>query len=134
MSKKITEIQNHLDSIENAIDKEKQRLSPGVPFSSHDDNDDSLESQMTVCVRVRPVLEHEMSPGYINVVHTANPVVLVTEPVVRSVPGVSSAKEIRLNTSQFSVDMVFGPDDDNEVVYSNTIQLLLNTATKVKYC
>ena len=134
LSKKIIEIQNHLDDIEKVIDKERLKLTPAAPFSCHDDTDDtidSLESQMTVCVRARPVLEHEMSPGYISVVHTANPVVLVTEPVLRSVPGASSAQEIRLNTSQFSVDMVFGPEDDNDVVYTNTIQPLLTTAKKV---
>ena len=85
LSKKIIEIQNHLDDIEKVIDKERLKLTPAAPFSCHDDTIDSLESHMTVCVRARPVLEHEMSPGYISVVHTANPVVLVTEPVVRSV-------------------------------------------------
>ena len=76
------------DGAVNRIDEERSKLSPPVPFSSYDDNDetnDTLESQMTVCVRARPVLEHEMSAGHINCVHTANPVVLVTEPVVRSV-------------------------------------------------
>ena len=45
--------------------------------------------------------------------------------------GVDLAQRIRLNPRKFSVDMVFGPEDDNDVVYNNTIQPLLTTAKKV---
>ena len=49
-------------------------------------------------------------------VHTANPRVLVTQPSTKLDP---RSREVRVSvaSSVFSVDMAFGPEDDNQVVY-----------------
>ena len=66
-------------------------------------------------------------------VHTANPRVLVTQPSTKLDPR-SREMKVSLASSVFSVDMAFGPGDDNQVVYTNTVPCLLDTALKVTLC
>ena len=84
---------------------------------------------------LRPLLDHELAVmGDIPaLVHTANPRVLVTQPSTKLDP---RSREVRVSvaSSVFSVDMAFGPEDDNQVVYTNTVPSLLDTSLKVSLC
>ena len=66
-------------------------------------------------------------------VHTANPRVLVTQPSTKMDPR-SRELKVSVASSVFSVDMAFGPGDDNQVVYNNTVPGLLDMALKVGVC
>ena len=66
-------------------------------------------------------------------VHTANPRVLVTQPSIKMEPR-SRELKVSVTSSMFSVDMAFGPGDDNQVVYNNTVPALLDIALKVVVC
>ena len=66
-------------------------------------------------------------------VHTANPRVLVTQPNTKMDPR-SGEMKVSVASSVFRVDMAFGPGDDNQVVYRNTVPCLLDTALKVNRC
>ena len=125
-SKKMLEIHKHKDRFTTLINEEVGKMSSKAEFSFQE-SEDSLESQMMVCVRTRPMLEHETMSEYLGIVHTSNPQVLVTEPVVR----ITRTEEVKINNTMFNVDMAFGPEDDNEVVYINTVKPLLQTAFKV---
>ena len=84
---------------------------------------------------LRPLLEHEMAvmADIPALVHTANPRVLVTQPSTKLDPRSREVK-VSVASSVFSVDMAFGPGDDNQVVYNNTVPCLLDTALKVIIC
>ena len=80
----------------------------------------------------RPLLPHERAVlgEFPAVVHCANPRVMVTQPGTRLEP---RTREMRgaVTSSVFRLDMAFGPEDDNDTVYSNTVNGLLDTALKV---
>ena len=123
-TKKMEEYRRYSSQISTLLETEVAKLPDKKPFKVKEE--DSLESQMLVCVRCRPLLEHERLQDYHQVVHTSNPKVLVMEPLVKE----WKAEKVVLNSHEFNVDMAFGPQDDNEVVYSNTTQPLMETAAK----
>jgi len=127
--KKWEEINKHAADIQSLIDEEVQKLEKKCDFvPKESEEEENLESQMKVCVRTRPLLKHEQNAEYLPVVHTSNPHVLVTDPVARSAR--TDGAGFRLNNSIFDADMAFGPDDDNELVYTSIIHPLLETASK----
>ena len=123
-SKKMEEYRQYSSQISSLLETELAKRPIKKPFEVKEE--DSLESQMLVCVRSRPLLDHERLQDYHQVLHTSNPKVVVMEPVVKE----WKAEKVVLNSHEFNVDMVFGSDDDNEVVYTNTTQPLLETAAK----
>ena len=126
--KKLDEINKNAKMVQSMIDEEVQKLETKCAFNSNK-SEGSLESQMLVCVRTRPPLEHEQIAGYTPMVHSSNPRVLVTEPHPHSAR--KEGAGFRLNSTIFDVDMAFGPEDDNEIVYESIIHPILNTASKV---
>ena len=126
-SKKMLEFHIHKDTLTSLINEEVGKMSTKTEFT-FPESEDSLESQMMVCVRTRPMLEHEKVAEYLGIVHTSNPRVLITEPVIKK----TVREEVKINNTVFNVDMAFGPEDDNDVVYTNTVKPLLQTAFKVR--
>ena len=123
-SKKMEEYRQYSKQINSLLEAEVAKLPEKRPFEVKEE--DSLESQLLVCVRCRPMLAHEQLQEYHQVVHTTNPKVVVMEPVVKE----WRAEKVVLTNNQFNVDMVFGSNDDNELVYSNTTHPLVETAVR----
>ena len=103
IAKKLEEINQHRDAINQLIEEELRGLEEKKVFH-YPETGEELESKMMVCVRVRPVLEHERDQ--LVTVHTSNPDILVTEPGTKSV----RTEQFKINTCKFKVDMAFGPE------------------------
>ena len=129
--KKMEELMKHREKIKVLMKEEVSKLPDKTDFSNTNktnDEDDKLESQMMVCVRSRPLLHHEQLQDHLQVVHTLNPKIVLLEPVMKE----WKTEKVVLARHEFSVDQVFGADDDNDVVYCNTVHPLLDTATRGK--
>ena len=103
IAKKLEEINQQRDAINQLIEEELRGLEKKKVFH-YPETGEELESKMMVCVRVRPVLEHERDQ--LVTVHTSNPDILVTEPGSKSV----RTEQFKINTCKFQVDMAFGPE------------------------
>lgn len=121
IARKIGQINEQRDVINKLISVELQALEEKKSFHYSEEGEE-LDSKMMVCVRTRPVLEHER--GQLVTVHSCNPDLLVTEPGAKSV----RTEQYKVNTSKFQVDMAFGPEDDNDTVYTNSSLPLLHRA------
>jgi len=133
-SRKLEKILECKDEFKTLISAEVCKLGAKKDFESPK-KEDSLESEMVVCVRVRPRLEHEVSADYMLSTFTSNPEVVVVEPGFRrsihigdggSIPG----DKPRITTNKFNVDMAFGEEDDNKVVYQAVAEPLLDLSFK----
>jgi len=69
------------------------------------------DSEMVVCVRVRPRLEHEIASDSLVTTFASNPSILCLE------PGFHLGKKARVSEHQFKVDCAFAADDSNDMVY-----------------
>ena len=154
-AKRLEELRPHLHSLTSQLGEALAKL--GEPEELvYTEETDCLESQMMVCVRTRsvphcqcinailfltindisrPLMDHEAAvmADIPVMVHTANPRVLVTQPSTKMEPR-SRELKVSVTSSMFSVDMAFGPGDDNQVVYNNTVPALLDMALKVVVC
>ena len=97
----MTEYRKYSKQIDNLLEAEMLKLPDKKPFEVKEA--DNLESQMLVCVRCRPMLDHERLQKYHQVVYTSNPRVVVMEPVVKE----WKAEKVVLASNEFNVDMVF---------------------------
>ena len=121
IAKKLEQINEQRELISQLVEAEVSSLEPKREFELFDSGDE-LGGKMVVCVRSRPLLDHEA--GHLVTVHTSNPSVLVTEPTNRSV----RTEQFKIASSKFQVDLAFGAEDDNDTVYSATCLPLLERA------
>eukprot|EP00092_Neocalanus_flemingeri_P034043 GFUD01037022.1.p1 GENE.GFUD01037022.1~~GFUD01037022.1.p1 ORF type:complete len:627 (+),score=181.38 GFUD01037022.1:64-1944(+) len=132
ISKKLEKLMESADKFEPLISAEVGKLGAKASFENSN-NEDSLESEMVVCVRVRPRLSHELSSNYMLSTFTSNPEVLVVEPSFRRSFHIGDGGKLpgdmpRLTPNKFSVDLAFGEEDDNNVVYKAVAQPLIDLA------
>ena len=124
-AKKLEQINEQREAISQLVEAEVSSLDAKQEFSLFSPGEASgeeLAGKMMVCVRTRPLLEHEA--GHLVTVHTSNPSILVTEPTSRSV----RTEQFKISSSKFQVDLAFGAEDDNDAVYSATCLPLLERA------
>ena len=110
--KKLAQILDNRDVFETKIDTLKQSLPAPKPFIDANRNVPSKDvNDISVCVRVRPLLEYEEEAKLLSTITANHPQVVVTEPrfSVKGIPSVDS--------STFNVDFAFGPDDSTNDVY-----------------
>jgi len=129
-SRKLEKLLECKDEFESLISAEVGKLGAKKVFESPK-KEDSLESEMVVCVRVRPRLDHEISANYMLSTFSSNPEVLVVEPGFRRSVHIGDGGTIpgdkpRITASKFLVDLAFGEEDDNDVVYEAVAQPLLD--------
>ena len=79
-------------------------------------------------------LMHEDS--YLLTTFTSNPEVLCAEPAFRRSVHIGDGGKIpgdmpRVTANKFTVDMAFGEDDDNKVIYNATTKPLIDLAFQV---
>ncbi|KAJ5919194.1 hypothetical protein N7466_010137 [Penicillium verhagenii] len=92
------------------------------PYKATNGNDTESSSEMVMTTRIRPLLEDEVSSGQVVAIYPRDDrsgVVDLHElkRVVRGLP--------TLNSSNFRVGKVFGPDQPTEAIYEDTVQRLL---------
>ncbi|KAJ5772353.1 hypothetical protein N7520_002882 [Penicillium odoratum] len=85
-------------------------------------NDAEMSSEMVMATRIRPLLEEEISSGQVVAIYPRDEKSGVVDlhelkRVVRGLP--------TLNSSNFRVGKVFGPDRTTETIYEDTVQRLL---------
>ena len=83
-------------------------------------------------------LSHEVSSNYMMSTFTSNPEVLVVEPSFRRSVHIGDGGQIpgdmpRITPNKFTVDMAFGEEDDNNVVYEAVAQPLIDLSLQVRY-
>jgi len=132
ISRKLEKLMESSDKFDPLISAEVGKLSAKTSFHCSD-KEDSLESEMVVCVRVRPRLSHEISSNYMLSTFTSNPEVLVVEPSFRRSFHTGDGGKIagdmpRITPNMFTVDMAFGEEDDNKVVYKAVVPSLMDLA------
>lgn len=106
------------------IDKFKAAVVPADPNSAPSEDelmDKVVEGRdISVCVRSRPLLDFEMGQEYFNVTHAESNKFHFLEAKlnVRLMP--------TLEKHEFQVDHGFGPQDDNQTVYSKVAAPLVD--------
>ena len=83
-------------------------------------------------------LSHEVSSNYMMSTFTSNPEVLVVEPSFRRSVHIGDGGQIpgdmpRITPNKFTVDMAFGEEDDNNVVYEAVAQPLIDLSLQVRH-
>ena len=81
-------------------------------------------------------LDHEISANYMLSTFSSNPEVLVVEPGFRRSVHIGDGGTIpgdkpRITANKFLVDLAFGEEDDNDVVYEAVAQPLLDLTFQV---
>ena len=110
--KKLAPILDNRDVFEKKINTLKHSLPAPKPFIDGNQNVSSGDvNDISVCVRVRPLLEHEKEAKMFSTITANHPQVVVTEPRF-SVKGIAS-----VDSSTFNVDFAFGPDHSTNDVY-----------------
>jgi len=132
ISRKLEKVMECGSKFEPLISAEVDKLGPKSVFECSN-KEDSLESDMVVCIRVRPRLEYEISANYIQTAFTSNPKVLVVEPGFRRSVHIGDGGQIpgdqpRITPNNFTVDMAFGEQDDNNIVYESIAEPLIDLA------
>jgi len=103
-----------------AVELEKQTVNREF---EHKENGDG-ESEMVVCVRVRPRLDHEVVGDSLVTTFASNPSVLCLE------PGFNLGKKPRVTSHQFKVDYAFSADDSNDTVYDAVARPCIDLALR----
>ena len=119
-SKKLTQILQHTEFFERKIDTLKQTIPARKPFI--DDNENAIinGNDISVCVRVRPLLQYEKDAKLFSTILANHPQVVLAEPKF-TVKG-----EARIIPSTFNVDFAFGPENDTEEVYERVAEPILD--------
>ena len=84
---------------------------PNKPFKEQSENAILNGNDISVCVRVRPLLEYEVQANYFETVLSNHPQVHVVEPRI-SVKG-----EDKIVKSSYNVDFSFGPNNVTKEIY-----------------
>ena len=109
-NKKLQQVLEHRVAFEDAIKREEEDIPAERSFHETDRTVEGAD--INVCVRIRPLLDYEHQAGFFSMVSASNPKVYTMEPKmgVRGNP--------RPVKSTYDVDFAFGPEHDNEDVYS----------------
>jgi len=113
-----------------AINEEISKLPQAKPLTLLKENKGSedVSSDMVVCVRVRPKLEHEIEAGVFQSVYAANPTVVALE------SSFDFRSKAKVSNSKFGVDMAFGTEDGNETIYEAVAAPLVDLALQGGTC
>ena len=110
--KKIKQILENRDQFETKINTLKQSLPvPKALFDANQNASAVIGNDISVCVRVRPLLEYEKEAELFDTIVANHPQVVVTEPRF-NVKGAAS-----VIPSTFNVDYAFGPENTSEDIY-----------------
>jgi hypothetical protein len=116
-NKKVGEIVSNREIFLEKIDTLKLSLKPDKPILSLSNNidDDNVHlvdgNAISVCVRVRPLLDYEEKANYF-------PAILANQPQVHVVePRFSVKGEAKVIKSTYNVDFGFGPQHSNDDIY-----------------
>ncbi|KRX10313.1 Sterile alpha motif/pointed domain [Pseudocohnilembus persalinus] len=121
ISGKLNSLLKHKNKFETQIQQSKQNLPPKQQFQEIDLNDEN-DRDFTICIRARPLLEHEQSSNYFSVVTGNNPNMIFHEAKLN----VQQTPIVQDQT--FPVDFAFGEEDNNDTVYSVTGRPLVKLA------
>ncbi len=105
VNKKVTRIVENRNVFVEKVQEHVKQLQSSKSPSEETDND------ITVCVRVRPMLEYEEEANYFDIMHCQDGDVHVLEPrfTVRNVA--------KLMPTSYKVDLAFGPETTNDEIY-----------------
>ena len=73
-----------------------------------------------MCIRARPLLQHEIDHGHFEVVHAVDPHFYFLEPKV------SIRQKASMKSESHLVDYSFGPSDQNDKVYQSIIYPIID--------
>ena len=110
-NKKLTGILNEKEKFVEKIDNLVNDFKPKKSFEEPSESAVIDGNDISVCVRVRPLLDYETEANYFKTVHSNNPKVHVAEPRI-SVKG-----EAKLVKSSYNVDFAFGPENSTKEIY-----------------
>ncbi|KAI9190410.1 hypothetical protein H9P43_001844 [Blastocladiella emersonii ATCC 22665] len=114
----MTPLQREQPRLEEAMRSHQATLDPSEarPYGDTD-----FDQTISVALRVRPILPHEVSErGLFTGIHVQNPATYIYHPI----EGTFSA--LSLETHRFdNVDVSFGPDADTETIYASVLQPLI---------
>ena len=110
-NKKLKQILEYTDVFEQKIDTLKQTIPATKPLIDNDENAVINGNDISVCVRVRPLLNYEKEAKLFGTILVNHPQVVLAEPKF-TVKG-----EAKIIPSTFNVDFAFGPENDTNDVY-----------------
>ena len=119
-NKKLTQILEYTDVFEQKIDTLKQTIPATKPLIDNDENAVINGNDISVCVRVRPLLNYEKEAKLFGTILANHPQVVLAEPKF-TVKG-----EAKIIPSTFNVDFAFGPDNDTNEVYKCVAEPILD--------
>ena len=110
-NKKLTGILEQRPKFEEKINNLVKTFEPNKSIKKQSENAILDGNDISVCVRVRPLLEHETQANYFKTVFSNQPQVHVAESRI-SVKG-----EAKVLKSSYNVDFAFGPENSTEEIY-----------------
>lgn len=110
-NKKLTQILENTDIFEQKINTLKQIIPATKPFIHNNEHAVLNGNDISVCVRVRPLLGYEKDAKLFGTILANHPQVVVAEPRF-TVKG-----DAKIIPSTFNVDFAFGPENDTNDVY-----------------
>ena len=124
-NKKLAQVLENRDIFIKAIDELRTEIGNDEK-SFHENTDAALVEgrDISVCIRVRPLMSHEESSGIFGSVLSDHPFVHTLEPKF-DVRG--EAKTVH---TKFDADFVFGPEHDNDEVYDAVTMPLIKLGLK----
>jgi kinesin family protein 2/24 len=129
-NKKLLEVLHLRDVFVEAVEKERAALTEEMHFHAGEAEDRKVVEggDISVCVRIRPLLNYEAESGFFDTVFARNPKVYTLE------PRLDVRKNPKTNKSTFEVDYGFGPGHDNDAVYSAITMPLIDLGLKGGVC
>ena len=126
MNQKLEAVLEYSDQFIPRMNEEVSKLPPAKPLAVTEDAEggQDVSNDMVVCVRVRPMLNHEAETGFLQNVFASNPNVLTLD------NSFDVRGKVKVTASKFNVDVAFSPTDDNETVYRTIATPLVEMALK----
>ena len=110
-NKKLINLVDNKTVFEEKINKFKESLKPNQDLKPSEDESNSPGNDISVCVRIRPMLDYENQADYFQTVLNNHPKVQVAEPKF-TVRG-----ESKIIPSTYNVDFSFGPKNSTQDIY-----------------
>ena len=110
-NKKLINLVDNKTVFEEKINKFKESLKPNQDLKPSEDESNSPGNDISVCVRIRPMLDYENQADYFQTVLNNHPKVQVAEPKF-TVRG-----ESKIIPSTYNVDFSFGPENSTQDIY-----------------
>ncbi|KAK9701870.1 hypothetical protein K7432_011519 [Basidiobolus ranarum] len=101
------------------LEKKNNALPPSKPFAQVEEILQKESRDIMVCLRTRPLFEHEVEAGNLKALSVRNPFTYAHKLEVRfnGMPKISSLP--------YEVDYAFGPEHDNKIIYDTIISSLI---------